>query len=301
MISRGFCHAVFMLTRSAPTKEGYNFAEWIESIYDEPTIWGSMLDILGAAQFLIDNGLASEDKKGIAIDQSLYECGHAATEDTLIGIAKILLARSPPLWLNVVVGKGFFRPDLIPIEDANKLKWLDTHLASILSEISRQRLQNASYRQLLGKLGEAVVVESEKQKGSVVSHVALINDGFGYDVESQKDGFTLRLEVKASVPDTQYRVFLSKNESRVANDNIDEWYLVQIIMRSDVFLPNVRVDKSHIVSARQISARRVTQHLLKDTETCKWIKSVELSIPSNEWEEYELALSSSWAINPKEI
>lgn len=290
--TRGLCHSVFLLTYSARVSQGSCRDEWISVARSVPSYMAGALAIESAARLLLDLDLAILHEDGIKIDARLAAAGDQVNVETLSAIAAVLLRAMPPIWLRHAVKDERVIPQEIPPEDLANLEWLGACRDPILLGI--RGTADGEFRAWLGNLGELVLVESERQLGSMVTHASKLSDSFGYDVKSQRSGRERCIEVKASLQASARSFYISKNEARVAERLGDSWVLVQVIFkRSVVHLPYIC--REQVCSTRYITSEKLLGAVPVDTETGTWQTKARISLRDEVWEDWETSLPPSWA------
>lgn len=96
----------------------------------------------------------------------------------------------------------------------------------------RSRLGKVDYerRKLIGSLGEKVLTEHLRQRGLDVYHASIDFDGLGWDLEVRMGNKVAHLEVKTTLSSARARVFLSRNEFEVSQQDPD-WLMVVVHIR----------------------------------------------------------------------
>lgn len=282
--SRGTCHGVFLLVHSARCGPRRSLVEWVSFAKSAPTVMAAAIDLDVIARALFDCGLASLDSGAVVLHEGLAALGRAATDDVLMMIASLLLAKSNPAWLHASTATGEFRPELVPSMELNALGWLGESLEPLLIGAKSHEDRDNAFKNWLGAVGEFLVVTTEQHIGATVRHVSLISDAFGYDIESVRDR-TRRIEVKTSVVGTEQRLYLTRNEITVASRYRDEWVLIQVVLRPEA-LTATTLTREHVHSSRQLAAQSVIEVLPRDSEHCRWIETVELSTSNLDWTAY---------------
>lgn len=291
--TRGFCHATFLLSHSARFHERYSVHDWVTAAREIPTVMAGALALQVIADQLITLGLAKTENGMICIADKIIKCGDEADTDTFAGIAKCVLEACPPPWLSGAVFGGRFRPELIPAEALEALGWLGDLLEPILVSLSLRNDASDLLRTKLGMMGELAIIAFERSLNRVTRHVSKISDAFGYDIESVSEHQLLRIEVKACLPDTQGRIFLTRNEASVASRFPTEWLLRQVVIRPDALMADV-VRASDVISIREMSAIKVLSFLPPDDGIFRWLGDAELKFPPEAWTPVDFALDKNW-------
>lgn len=290
--TRGLCHGLFLLTFSATAKERRSVDDWVAGAAQLPTYAAFSVDLREAASTLLALGLASLTEGSVRVDNRLATCGPDASIATLARIARLVLSASPPAWLGLVADRQGVNPDLIPVMDADALRWLGEALGPIVLDAWISIGGSSTTRDRLGRIGEQVVVENERALGYTVEHVALVSDSFGFDVLSRAGSTTRRIEVKATTSNRAGCFFLSKNEAATATRFCQEWLLVQVVLHPRVVVNGGILSLGDVEGALVLDAPAVLSSLLHDTPHCRWVESVEVSIPADSWGQYQLLLGT---------
>ena len=188
---------------------------------------------------------------------------------------------------------GVVRSELIPTADEQALAWLEDLRDPLLFDLKDQNEEVANFRDWLGRVGESIVVESERQQGRRVRQVSLISDSYGFDVESIDDTGRRCIEVKTALESTRSRFFISKNEVTKAATFHKEWHLVQVILRQDA-LADELITNEHIFHSRTLEATSMIELVPTDTETGVWVDSARITPPKDDWSTWELSVPACW-------
>lgn len=291
--TRGFCHSVFLLTYAANIRSCTTFDDWINTAKGLPTVMTAQLDLRSDAEQLQTIGLAEMTEDRIVIDQRLVDAGVAANDDTLIGIAKVLLAGDTPRWLATAVSDDVLRWELVPDHDSDDLAWIGNSLGPVLIGLHHQNRSSEAFRLWLGQLGENCVVSSEIEKGRTVNHVSLISDYFGYDVESSDGESQTFIEVKTTMATRPDTFFITKNETRKAAQFESQWKLVQIVIDHNAITKDV-VTANDVKTARTLRPETMLSLIPTDTDTGEWIDSAKVTAPQSAWIPEDLQIPSTW-------
>lgn len=298
--TRGRCHAVFLLAFSARVRDCPDIPAWIMAALDKPTHMAASLDLSGAANLLLEIGLARVESS-VVTSSALTRLDREADLTTLKGIAQLLLRNRPPDWLRTVVSNGRLVPELIPQRDFDAIAWLGDDLEEIVVTAHQQiyGTTDEHLRKLLGDAGELAIMSALRRDGHNPRHVALVSDRFGYDIEL-KEGFqTSGLEIKAAVDSTAARAFISRNEFDVAKRMGERWKLVQVIFSSRV-IARGRATSRDVERIRELASHSLVDMAPVEHERFRWTEAAEIRPSETEWrpsnlrvgEEFEAFLSS---------
>ncbi|MBZ9711470.1 DUF3883 domain-containing protein [Mesorhizobium sp. ESP7-2] len=281
--SHGRCHAAFLLAFSATLKVICGMRDWIEAASSRASFLAAAGDIAGTAQMLLQAGLAT-DGEHIRLDGRLARLSQQADRPTLVGIAALLLLRYPPGWISSVVIDGQVELDLIPTTDRERLEWLGPDLVPLIFEVHRALVRNTddALRKQIGNAGEAAVMSALRNAGFDPSHVALISDVYGYDIEYADGRSIERVEVKTSINNTSDRFFVSRNEFDKAAQYGATWRLIQVVFSSQIILDK-RALKSNIVMLRELKSDTLRALAPSPTAEFRWIESAEFRPPVSDW------------------
>ena len=293
--TRGLCHSVFLLAQSARVKRRKSIEEWIEAARRAPTIMASALAVDSVAEFLVSQRLAGIDEDGVSIDEDLVNAGAEACTETFAAIARIILHAKPPSWVSSAVIDGIVCSELIPTSDERALEWLEDLRDPLLIDIKKSNDQAGHFRAWLGAVGESLVVTSERQSGRSVTQVSRISDSIGFDIDSLGPGGRRCIEVKTSLESTAERFFISRNETSKALSLGVNWYLVQIILRSNTATDD-QITPAHVVGSRLLKASDLLQMLPSDTITGVWMDSARIMPPKEAWGAWNLVPNLVWRV-----
>lgn len=282
--TRGTCHGVFLLAHSARSAARHSFEEWVSFARASPTVMAAAIDLNGVGHGMYECGLARLEGGEVLIHERLVALDGIASDEVLRIIASILLEFAGPAWLHASMATGRFCAELVPSAELNALRWLGEDLEPLLDGASRHGEEDDEFRAWLGRVGESLVVATERHIGASVRQVSLISDHFGYDVESVR-GSRRRFEVKTSVIGTADRLFLTRNEVTSAERYVGEWFLVQVILKPEALTAAV-VTRNHVHGIRQLAGSSVVGVLPRDSEHCRWVETVELATSSLNWVPY---------------
>ncbi len=291
--TKGLCHSVFILSYLARSKPRKNISDWISAVKNAPTIMGESLAIQDSATYLLDLGLAKVDGQCINIDRDLSEAGEEASMETLAAVARVLLRARPPAWMDSAVVNGVVRDEFIPTADEQALSWLGDMRDLLLVDIKNNKDQSEEFQKWLGGVGEAIIVESERQQGRQVRQVSRISDSFGFDIESRSLSRQMYIEVKTAIESTADHFYISKNEVSKAIDLNARWCLVQVILSRSV-LTDSSITEKHIKKSRFLDADALIALVPTDTPSGVWIESARITPPADAWSRWDMRLPESW-------
>lgn len=258
--------------------------EWAESARSRPTFMAGALDFPTIAREMMDVGLASYHSSGIVVAGGLAELAIRADHATFVGIARILLSKSPPFWLSLVVVNGRVLREYIPRPDLEALLWIDPDLDHFLLSIhaATERVGQDAYAKRLGDAAEFFIYAALKLAGKTPLHVAKISDAYGYDIEYQSTR-TERVEVKAASSNTQGGFHLSRNEYDKSLIYGREWRLVQLTFSNRAFVDST-LNSSHVESIRELKFGALDAFIPKDTDNFRWSESSQINAPDAYWQ-----------------
>jgi hypothetical protein len=234
----------------------------------------------------------------IVLEDRLLALSSRADRQTLLCIARVLLERYPPSWILNAVLNGEVASEYIPSTDLDALEWIGDELAELLIAVAQTKMstRDDALRKRLGNAGELVLLLSKKYQGEATIHVSKISDHFGYDIESTKKNIIERIEVKAALPHTNSKFYISKNECEKARLYGDGWRLVQLTFDASV-LWKKNIARSDILNVRMLSSETVRRLTDFDTENFRWLSSAEVWPPSSDWIDYLLPLPEDLEID----
>lgn len=292
--TRGTCHGVFLLAHSARTAPRGSFHAWVSFAKTAPTVMAAAINLDTVARGMCECGLARLDDGRVVLNERLAALDGTATDEVLMTIAALLLEVGGPAWLHASMSSGRFYSELVPSAELNALGWLGENLEPLLAGVKRQDEKDNDFRIWLGRVGEYLVVATERHTGASVKHVSLISDHFGYDVESVREG-RYRFEVKTSVVGTDHRLFLTRNEVTSASRYAGEWFLVQVILKPEALTAKC-LTRDHVYCIRQMAGSSVIEVLPRDSEHCRWVETVEIITPGLNWTPYlsDRGMPANW-------
>jgi hypothetical protein len=294
--SRGLCHAVFLLNRAAHLRENHSENEWVERARRQSTIMASALNLERVAQTLVKVGLV-RTAQCISPVPELDELWIDANSATFLAIARVLLEKCPPPWLEAAVSAHGLLLEYIPTTDLNAMRWLGEHLEDLLIEAGRklQATTEDEFARRLGNAAELVVLRAKEREGGQTIHVARISDSFGYDIEHRVSSDTTRIEVKGAVESSSYGFFITRNEVVQARRYATEWVLMQVIFRSAIALRD-ELKFDDIIGVRTLTSDQVCSLVPPDTPHFSWTASARVRPPVDFWSPHALDLSETVSI-----
>lgn len=239
---------------------------------------------------MIQLGLAVCYPNGIAIDPALERLSTRADQGTFVAIARILLTKSPPLWLSLAVhGRQVFR-EYIPQVDLENLRWIDPELDQFLVSVnsSGQGRRDDAYAKRLGDAAEFFVFSALKMAGAAPIHVAKFSDAYGYDIECPGARID-RIEVKAASRNTQGSFYISRNEFDKSVSYGKEWRLIQLTFSNRAFVDD-KLNISHVESIQELKFGTLQEITPPDTDAFCWTESALITAPMPKWHPAQLTL-----------
>ena len=295
--SRGRCHAAFLLAYSIRLKPAATLEGWIAASMDRATIMAAATDIRGTARILLAAELVSVGDS-VVLDERLLRVSQRADYRSLVAIAHLLLSRFPPAWVVSAVVNGEFRPEYVPDADLQRLAWLGSDLAPIVLSVHRviTSASDAKLRKQIGDAGELAVVSALERIGIALSHVSLVSDAYGYDIEYQTGKDLHRLEVKACVPSTADRVIVSRNEYDKAAAFGSSWRLIQVCFASGIVVRK-RATCADVLSIRELPASSLIVLAPPSTDGFRWVEAAEFRPPHDSWSESALRVADDFHVD----
>jgi Domain of unknown function (DUF3883) len=293
--SRGRCHAAFLLAHSARLNTLATVDAWIASASQRATIMAAATDVAGTAAMLLSAQLATLDGQ-LHLDARLSRCSIKADRTALTGIAALFLQKYPPGWIAFAVVNGKFLPETVPRLDLNRLAWLEDDLERIVIEAYRSisTVPESELRKAIGTAGELAVIASLRSAGHDPTHVALISDAYGYDVEYTVRGAVNRLEVKSCVQAGADRVIVSRNEFEKASLYGASWRLIQVTFSSAIVV-NRAVAAADILAFRELPGKALLSLAPPENRDFCWLESAEFRPPEAAWVNSELHASADFS------
>jgi len=215
-------------------------------------------------------------------------------------IARILLELDPPDWLIVPFLGSQSLAALIPADAQADLAWLGDDLDVLVGDAVSTRATDP-VRQVIGDIGEEIVLASELARRRQAVRVSRISDRYGYDIDSSECGDTarFRLEVKCTLDSGRGGFYLTRNEYDVSGRYPSQWVLVQVVLRANQFWGAPCITATSLAAARQASAHVLRQHVIADSAHCQWCETVRIELPGPAWEPLDLVLPADWSMpNP---
>ncbi|MCY4669742.1 MAG: DUF3883 domain-containing protein [Rhodococcus sp.] len=295
--SRGRCHAVFLLAYSIRLKPAATLEGWIAASMDRATIMAAATDIRGTARILLAAGLVSVGDS-VVLDERLLRVSQRADHRSLVAIARLLLSRFPPAWVVSAVVDGELRPEYVPDADLQRLAWLGCELAPIVLSVHRAitAASDARLRKQIGDAGELAVVSALERIGIAPSHVSLVSDAYGYDIEYQTGQDLQRLEVKACVPNTADRVIVSRNEYDKAAAFGSSWRLIQVCFASGIVVRK-RATCADVLFIRELPASSLIALGPPSTDAFRGVEAAEFRPPHDFWNESALRVAEHFQVD----
>lgn len=282
--TRGTCHGIFLLTHSARTGRRRSLGEWVSYAKSMPTLMAAAIDLDQIAHALCRLGLATLEADTVVLNRRLAAVDGAASEEVLLTIAAIVLSANAPPWVHASMSDDRLCPEYIPAGELASLSWLGDDLEPLIAGVKRQTEVESAFKLWLGAAGESLVVAMERSSGALVRHVSSIGDYFGYDVESLREQ-KYRFEVKTSVLGGDHRFFITRNEVSVAKRYPAEWFIVQVVFKSEVMtLPLIGLD--HIHTIKLLDSVSLTAILPSDSAQSRWIETAEVKTAGLPWLPY---------------
>jgi len=288
---------VFLLSRALRLQQPISTAQWVDLAQTQSTFMASALNFSAVAESLINGELAKAAER-IVLEERLLALSTRADRQTLLCIARVLLERYPPSWILNAVSDGMVSSEYIPSIDLDAMEWIGDELTELLISVAQTEISthDDALRKRLGNIGELVLMLSKNHQGEMTTHVSKISDHFGYDIESIKKNIIERIEVKAALPHTNSKFYISKNECEKARLYGDEWRLVQLTFDVSVLWKKTIV-KRDILCARMLSSSAICCSTDFDTENFRWLSSAEVWPLSSDWIDYPLPLPEDLEIS----
>ena len=129
--------------------------------------------------------------------------------------------------------------------------------------------------------------------GRYVSHVSLISDAFGYDIESASGQSRYYIEVKTTLETRAETFFITKNETQKAAGLKDQWRLVQIVLTPEA-ITQEEITGVHVIEARALDSSTLLSLIPVDKDTGIWVDSAVIRPPSSAWTAEVLNLPDDW-------
>lgn len=287
--NRGKCNGVFILAHAAKFARPKNLKQWVEAAKQRPTFLAAALNFENIAEEMLKFNLAFVKDK-IVLDESLLSIVEVADHWTLAQIARLILLRTRPVWIDLVVQGGKVSREYIPEMDFLSLEWLGAELDQILTQLAEELSykSNELRRQLVGDAAEQLIFQSLSLSGLKVRHVSKVSDSFGYDIEAIGNRVD-RIEVKGTSAHYQGQFHISRNEYEKSLKFVDEWRVVQVLFDSKAYVCD-EIDISFVSDVRYLTASVLRQFIPPDTGNFRWTESALLCIPIRHWlpAEFEL-------------
>ncbi|WBB77754.1 DUF3883 domain-containing protein [Micromonospora sp. WMMD882] len=273
---------MFLLCHSARLSARRDVDEWVRAARAQGSYLAAATDLLAPAQRLLDEGLAAQ-AESIVLAPALAGIAGIADRATLCNIARVLIITDPPAWLRIAVSPNGVAREYIPTADLHALQWLDPELDTLLTDVRREvsESHDAELRKRIGDAAEAVVMAALRRSGQDPSHVALISDAFGYDIEVSSPR-KQRIEVKGCGTRSRGSFHLTRNEYEKSRLYGAEWVLVQVVFASNAFVAP-KIDSGHVVGIFEICAADVASAVPPDTPEFVWTDSAVVTPSREAW------------------
>ena len=281
--SRGQCHGVFLLCRAVQLRGRRDIDEWISAARAQSTFMAHALDLELIASKLIKFGLASILDR-VVVDAVFSELSDQADRTTLLAIARILIQKNPPFWLNVAVNNLGVSREYIPSKALEELQWIEPGLDQFLIDIyaSLPIPGQDAIRKRIGEVAELLVLAALKYSGANPVHVSMLSDSYGYDIECRREHID-RIEVKAASVNTQESFHISRNEFDKSVVYGEQWKVVQVVFSSRAFVDN-RIDATHVEILRELRSSALRQLVPSDIKSFRWTDSALITVPQDMWD-----------------
>ena len=298
--SRGTCHAVFIMGRVLLLRAVESIDEWVETARRQTSFIATASDLGAIANLMIAGGLATCAQSLRPHAKLVPLLSRQADRDTLVLVARLLLHSFAPAWISSVAVGDALATEYIPHGDRDALEWLEPDLANILIDVAREKAaeRSADFRQRLGNAGELTVVEAKQLQGARVTHVALISDSYGYDIEAASATGKDRelIEVKATLGDRNHCVHITRNERDKAKLYGEQWKLVLVMFEPAAFFKG-RAQRSDIIAVKTLPNRELLAMTDRDTDFFRWETSAELCAPDSAWSAYPMHLPNDFCVS----
>lgn len=241
----------------------------------------STTQYMSGLDLLIDLGLVSRDQDGPQVSAAALATPAEGLPDLLF--REVLRGVEPP-WLrdaDVLVADA----DDLP-QDAIKLAAaLGLGDAAALTAVRQVHGKlNLAARARIGLAGETAVVQLLRTHGlSNVRHVALADDGLGYDVAARAADCWWHIEVKSTSAASRLRFFLSRHEFAVGQLD-PNWLLVIVALDGECLSGCWTVDAAYLAAnAPQDGEARweTARYSPRAAQVVAGIKLGTLTIPSS--------------------
>ncbi|WP_312993861.1 DUF3883 domain-containing protein [Achromobacter animicus] len=298
--SRGTCHAVFIMGRVLLLRGVESIDEWVETARRQTSFIATASDLGTIANLMITGRLATCAQSLRPHAKLVPLLSRQADRDTLILVARLLLHSFAPPWLSSVAVGDALATEYIPHGDRDALEWLEPDLANILIDVAREKAaeRNADFRLRLGNAGELTVVEAKRLQGARVTHVALISDSYGYDIEAASATGKDRelIEVKATLGGQNHCVHITRNERDKAKLYGEQWKLVLVMFDPAAFFKG-QAQRSDIIAVKTLPNRELLAMTDRDSEFFRWESSAELCAPDSMWSAYPMPLPNDFRVS----
>lgn len=290
----GFVFGVFLLARAARIRPRRGIAEWVEAARSPRSFLAAEVDLTRPVEALLRLRLAWSTDDGIAVDPRLLRFSDSADRATMEGVARLLLASDPPLWLTIAVTTSEVAREYIPDEDLTALRWLEPRLDDVLRG-ARADLAEAAHeplRKAIGDAAELFVLAALRRTGAQVLHVARISDRYGYDIEV-REPVVRRIEVKAAGATTRGTFHLTRNEFDKSRLHTDEWRLLQVVFTGSALIAD-RLDSSHVAGVFELTHDALSSLVPPDSPTFAWNESALITAPPEAWRPAQLEIDPTF-------
>jgi hypothetical protein len=287
------------MAKAAYLRKPKNRQEWITSARNQPTFLASAGNLPAVANFMHAVEFV-EIGDCIRLSPMVAALGYRADEPTLRRIAKLLLEKAPPAWLESALTRPGLALEYIPTHDLSALHWLGDELEIILKDVStkKSRQKDDELAARLGNAGELIVMASKKLSGENPVRVSAISDSYGYDIESYSALGLERVEVKAAVQKTKGSFFITRNEYEKSLRYKSEWYLLQVVFSPAVLFQN-NVKRADVLNATVLSSAILHDLIPPDSAVFRWMQSALVRPDEKDWVSYDLQLPDDLVVELK--
>jgi hypothetical protein len=286
----GFTFGVFLLARAARVKQRRKVDEWIDAARSPQSFLAAEVDLAKPVDVLFKLRLVWSAAGGIVVESRLLGLSESADRATLHGIARLLLAADPPMWLRVAVTSAGVAREYIPEEDLVALSWLGPDLDAVLLGVRADLTSpfQEPLRKAIGNAAELFILAALKMAGAQPLHVAKISDNYGYDIEVRVPVIK-RIEVKAAGATTRGTFHLTRNEFDKSRYHGSEWKLIQVVFSSSAMLAD-QLDESHIEDVFELTHDTLFALVPPDSENFTWNESALIKPPPAAWRPADLSM-----------
>lgn len=258
---------------------------WVRIASSRASFMAAAIDHLPTAIFLVAHELVGTTGPLVS-SRKLRAVSTYNNRTNHLAIAALILEAAPPPWLSSAARGGRVLRELIPSGDLDALGWMGDDLDRVLRDAALIHASRSTQVQRgLGLAAELVVLACLESTNAQATHVALIGDHFGYDIETpDKSGG--RIEVKGCTIATEGQFFLSRNEYAKCLEFENQWRLVQVVFRPEVLTVS-RITQDTVMRVNVLTWSHVIEPAPDESPDFRWEIAARIRVASTKWTAFE--------------